>query len=283
MKYCEAFAALLDPYLDGELSPEEMVRIHEHLDHCPVCRAYADDMLTIRAGFPGVEDTPVPVGFADAVCAAVRGGAAPRKKRAAPWAKALVPLAACLAVVILLQNGPLSMQCKNAALTAYDSAAVEECAPAEAAVESPTETGDSVGEAKAGRQVPTATQSPAASAPQAYAALSEDEAAPANSGAGVTSLNTGDAWVEHGNIVFSAVVFLTQAEAGNALDGYEGRPYSDADRPGDGAAGTGYALERTDFQRILDQLDASPAVTERQEATTDLCCIVVTDASSAVN
>ena len=39
MKYCENFAALLDPFVDGERSPGEMARVQAHLDECPACRA----------------------------------------------------------------------------------------------------------------------------------------------------------------------------------------------------------------------------------------------------
>ena len=42
MKYCEEYAALLDLYVDGELSPEEMAAVQEHLDQCPDCRRYVD-------------------------------------------------------------------------------------------------------------------------------------------------------------------------------------------------------------------------------------------------
>ena len=35
MKYCEEYAALLDLYVDGELSPGEMAAVQEHLDQCP--------------------------------------------------------------------------------------------------------------------------------------------------------------------------------------------------------------------------------------------------------
>ena len=52
MKCCEEYAALLDPFVDGELTPEEMERVREHLEDCPGCRAYVDDALAIRAGFP---------------------------------------------------------------------------------------------------------------------------------------------------------------------------------------------------------------------------------------
>ena len=107
MKYCENFAALLDPFVDGDLSPDEMARVQAHLDGCPACRAYVDDALAIRASFPDAEDTPVPDGFAESVMARIRAEAAsqaeaaPQKKTSRPWLKALASLAACCAIVLL--------------------------------------------------------------------------------------------------------------------------------------------------------------------------------------
>ena len=45
--------ALLDAFVDGELTSEEMISVQSHLDECPECRAYVDDALAIRASFPG--------------------------------------------------------------------------------------------------------------------------------------------------------------------------------------------------------------------------------------
>ncbi len=105
MRYCEEYAALLDCYVDGELSPEEMARVQAHLDTCPGCRAYVDDALAIRAALPGVEETEVPEGFAEQVLEAVRSReAAAKPRRKTPWMKVLVPLAACFALVLLVQS-----------------------------------------------------------------------------------------------------------------------------------------------------------------------------------
>ena len=60
MKCCEKYAALLDLFVDGELSAEEMGAVQAHLENCPGCQAYVDDALTVRAAFPQVEDTAVP-------------------------------------------------------------------------------------------------------------------------------------------------------------------------------------------------------------------------------
>ncbi len=148
MTNCKAFAALLDLYVDGELSPEEMLRVRDHLDKCPACRAYVDDALAIRASFPDAEDTEVPAGFTEAVMTAVRQSGTPAKaSRRTPWKKILLPLAACFAVAVLVLplRDLLSGSAKTesaASLTAMDtavaeSAAVEEPAEAPAAEEAP--------------------------------------------------------------------------------------------------------------------------------------------------
>lgn len=132
MKYCEDYAALLDLFVDGELSPEEMADVQAHLDACPGCRAYVDQALAIRAAFPDAEDTEVPEHFAESVMAAVQ--AHPRtapKPRKTPWLKVLAPLAACVALVALI--APM-----RSADSAFTSAASNTSAQA---TESPMEPG----------------------------------------------------------------------------------------------------------------------------------------------
>lgn len=108
MKYCEEFAALLDSYVDGELSAGEAARVREHLANCPGCRRYVDDALAIRAAFPDAEETAVPEGFAAGVMAAVREAAEkrPAGRRRVYWQTVLLPLAACFALVVLLRAVP---------------------------------------------------------------------------------------------------------------------------------------------------------------------------------
>lgn len=112
MRYCDDYAALLDPFVDGELSPEEMARVRAHLDACPGCRAYVDDALAIRAAFPGAEETEVPEGFAAGVMEAVRAQAAPEQPQAAPkkrsLSRLLLPLAACCALVLVIRGAGLA-------------------------------------------------------------------------------------------------------------------------------------------------------------------------------
>lgn len=110
MNGCEDFLELLDSFLDGELPPDQMLRVQAHLDACPACRDYVDGALTLRAAFPSVEDADVPEGFAENVMERVRAStpkpAALHRRR---WVSAVAALAACCAIVILLRFGPVGM------------------------------------------------------------------------------------------------------------------------------------------------------------------------------
>lgn len=119
----DEFAALLDAFVDGELSPAEADRVRAHLAACPACQAYVTDALAIREAFPEAEDTVLPEGFTDAVMTAVR--AHPRKNKVLPWRKVLLPLAACFALVLLVRHMPLSFGggAKDTASVATASAA----------------------------------------------------------------------------------------------------------------------------------------------------------------
>ena len=151
MKYCEEFEALLDLYVDGELEAADMIRVQEHLDTCPACQSYVDELLAIRAAFPEIEDTVVPEGFAAGVMNAI-AASAPRKttKRATPWKKILVPMAACLAVVVMalpltgvMNNArmesaaPAEAPAAAASLYTADMAETAEDSPAEKVAEAP--------------------------------------------------------------------------------------------------------------------------------------------------
>jgi len=155
MKYCDDYAATLDLFVDGELTPAEMADVQAHLDTCPGCRAYVDDAMALRAAFPDVEETVVPEGFADSVMAAVAASAPAAKKpvRKNLWLKTLMPLAACLAVVIVLRNGPVTggsggwgMGASKATATPSASAApaAAEAAPEAPAAAAPREINEAV-------------------------------------------------------------------------------------------------------------------------------------------
>jgi len=156
MKECEKYAALLDAFSEGDLFMEDMVQVQNHLMNCPHCQAYLENLMAMRAAFPTVEETEVPEGFADRVMAAVaehpRAAApvspAPKAKKT-PWRKALLPIAACCAVVILLgRTGIFGGSSKEAAVMAAKSTAepqteavAEECAAEEPKAKESTAAG----------------------------------------------------------------------------------------------------------------------------------------------
>lgn len=353
MNICARFAALLDPYVDGELEVEEMLLVQEHLETCPACRAYVDDALAIRAAFPGVEETEVPEGFAGAVLERIRAQGQTRtavpvapvkKRRTAPWIRTALPLAACCAIVILLAQGPLTgvRSTKSVAGgevtadTAAPAEAMDDDAPEAAPEESwdltaaPKEEADlqpqadipapaaeysaleGAGEAEdglsrkgqlsdlpgtAGGGADSGSETPTAPVPKMprepaspenapvsgdYAAENGQEQknrdsdplmAPAEQAAPQAAPEEG--WIEYGNVVFACVVYLEREDVGSALEGCEGMPYSNANRPEEGVVGTGYALEPEDFERILEELEYPVEPALNQDRTTELRCIVV--------
>ena len=172
MKYCDDYAALLDLYVDGELSPEEISRVRDHLEQCPGCRAYVDDALAIRAAFPDAEDVEIPAGFAESVMARIQKEPVPKKKTPTSWRKVLPTLAACCALVILLQSipGVFSGRKEKAAPA---SAAMDTAAPA-MATESASEE-----KAEAAVEEPAAMMDRQIAAGSSNAVTEAEDAAPA--------------------------------------------------------------------------------------------------------
>ena len=268
MKYCEEYAALLDLFVDGELSLEEMLRVQEHLDTCPACRAYVDDALAMSAAVPDAEETEVPADFAAGVMAHIQSSgvaATPKKKKKTPWVGLVASLAACCAIVIIQQNGPLAGGAANMeSAAAYTSVAAADDAMEEASPEAPAEF-VAVAESTAESDASAAPINAAKEAPDLLA----DDAEP-----GEAEESSADIWAEGENVVFACVVFLPQDRVGTVLDEYEGKPYSTEE----GLVGIGYALEQSEFERILyDEFDYTHGPELNPDRTTDLCCIVVTE------
>ena len=123
-------AALLDAFVDGELTAAEMAEVQAHLAECPGCQAYVDDALAIRADFPTSESTELPADFTDHIMQAVAKTPQSRPKTQ-PWGK-LAAAAACLAVIVLVQYGAgLSSRNTSNEAAAYTA----DCAAAESTVE----------------------------------------------------------------------------------------------------------------------------------------------------
>ena len=262
MKYCEDFAALLDPYIDGELPPGEAARVREHLRSCDGCRAYVQAALTMRDAFPEAEDTPVPEGFAEGVMAAIRADAAPRKRRRPRWRKTLLPLAACCAVVILAVSGlprPGDTAVEEERVTAQtanqapaDAAASAEDSAAEDSL-SWTEEDGTGSEDAAAPEDPAVT---AGAVPEPYAAApAAREGSGAGADIGTSTVPQGEAAEEAEEsavpetyaIQAAPSLTLTAAEAGTLLDGYIPTAQED---------GTlAYELTAPEYAALLEQLE----------------------------
>ena len=279
MKYCEDYAALLDLYVDGELSPEDMDRVRAHLETCSGCRAYVDDALAIRAAFPDVEDTEVPTGFAESVMSAVQ--AAAQERPAAPqakkrhWGRVLLPLAACCAIVILLhgvtgsKNSPVefataSSSATDTATTESESIAETEEAAAEAPAETPADGAADGGAAPETRVAFTTSDAGTGASVNDQAsskALPETGVVEVPAGAAVPEAQAEEpeeAGVEAASSVSAfATLRLTTTQAGDLLA--EHAPVSDADGV------LCYELSREDYDALLAAL-ADTGITPEPDA-----------------
>ena len=129
MNICKDYEALLDLYVDGELTAEDMMKVRDHLDTCPTCQSYVDDALTIRAAFPEAEETELPEGFHESVMTRISQTAVPKKKRRA-WMGLAPVAAACLALAVAVQGGLPGMDAKQEAATAqYAYSALPQAPP----------------------------------------------------------------------------------------------------------------------------------------------------------
>lgn len=263
MKYCDEFAALLDLYMDGELSPEEMARVQAHLDACPGCRAYVDDALAIRAAFPDVEETEVPEGFSDGVMAVIRAEAAPQRKRKAPWFKVVLPLAACLAIVVLVQNRPMesfSTTADTAAPASLELAETEEAAEEPAAASADAASGalearDSAppeaSEEPSEKKQTGSTSSETQDAPVAYTtSTSEAPSAPASFAAQAPAAES---------ISYLAVLTVAEDDVGSLLDGFT--PTEETTET------VQYELTAADYEALLTALSEVGAAWEEASGT----------------
>lgn len=63
---CTSCQELLSAYVDGELSPQEVMAVNEHLHGCPICRQERDSLLELKASLgehyrqESLEDAAVP-------------------------------------------------------------------------------------------------------------------------------------------------------------------------------------------------------------------------------
>lgn len=247
MKTCKEFAALLDAFVDGELSPEEAAAVQEHLHTCSACQSYVDDALAIRAAFPTVEDTVVPADFAAGVMAAIASQSAPKAKKSHHWGKLMLPLAACFALVLLVRYAdPVHVS------------PVEEEAPVQAA-------------ANLAKTPMAAEAAPESSPPQEQfdTATSGDADTPLPH----ASLYSVPKASEERDLQppYFAQLTLTAEEAGNLLDEFS--PVGETD------SALTYELSIADYQTLVDKLSekgvAVPQTSSDTENSIDLSLVTV--------
>ena len=224
--------ALLDAFVDGELTSDEMIQVQAHLDECPACQAYVDDALAIRAAFPTEDDVPLPADFTENVMRSVAKAPQSRPKKQ-PWGK-LAAAAACLAVIVLVQHGALGGTGSTDSASAYDTTAMmdtatTESAAAERSMDSPSAGAESEDAADDNRDSFAAT-----SGDSLEAQKSKDTAA-YTSGSGQSGIQVDlpsaseDAAQENGNAVTVGpsnqadlpTVHVSAADIGDLLDGRE--------------------------------------------------------------
>lgn len=274
MKYCEEYAALLDLFVDGELTGPEMERVRNHLATCPGCGAYVDDALVIRAGFPDVEETAVPEGFAEGVMARVREDAAKeqkvvelRRRGFRRWMGTAAALAACCALVILVRTGPG----KDAAAPAGGDAAYD---TAEATIAG-EETGIAPQAAPESEETPAedAPEETVRMAPEARSKMAEFyddesnrqllEAAPTEGASqGMEPAAAPEATKDEEQFracspVSEKTLYLTAEEAGELLDGYVPVQADDAERR--------YELNAEEYRALLEALGRQEELPEAAE------------------
>lgn len=257
MKYCEEYAALLDAFIDGECSETETARVREHLSVCDGCSAYVQDGLLMRSAFPCADDTEVPGGFAEGVMAAIRVDAAPRRHRGGQWKKALVPLAACLAIVVAVGQLPTagSTAASAPAASSPASAASASAAPEGAAADAENQASpvqgtqnDTVGGGAESKQFGI---NPAASN-----AESEPETAVVSAALATGEGRNGD--------VRQAKVTLTAEQTERLLSGYAGEPSGEGED-----THTVYTLTETEFAAVLEALAAEVISVEEIQLDTE--------------
>ena len=224
--------ALLDAFVDGELTSDEMIQVQAHLDECPACQAYVDDALAIRAAFPTEDDIPLPADFTENVMRSVAKAPQSRPKKQ-PWGK-LAAAAACLAVIVLVQHGALGSTGSTDSASAYDTAAVmdvaaAESAPAERSIDAPSASAGS------GDAVDDGADTFAATSGGSLETQKSNDTAAYTSGSGQSGIQVDlpsaseDAAQENGasvtvgpfNQADLPTVHVSAADIGDLLDGHE--------------------------------------------------------------
>ena len=286
MKYCEDYAALISAYLDDELAPEEQSALLTHLKDCPGCRAYLAQLYAIRDNFPTLDETQPPEGLADSVMATIRSQQVRRRARSRKL-RTMVPLAACLAFLIVLGgtkglfsglDGATGNSAGEAALLSESSGDLSDApfaaqsSPAggssfKSSVEQDTAS-ESGGSSNSTSLPKEADPDSGTSAPKGSSGSEDPEAAAPAKTSGSSAYTAPD-----GEVSYFTQVYLTSLQAGTLLDGYTGEDYSDGK-----VVGVAYTLTEAEYDGLAGQLPelATPADAEPQQSG-DYALVIVTE------
>lgn len=273
--------ALLDAFVDGELTSDEMIQVQAHLDECPACQAYVDDALAIRAAFPTEDDIPLPADFSENVMRSVAKAPQSRPKRQ-PWGK-LAAAAACLAVIVLVQHGALGSTGSTDSASAYDTAAVmdvaaAESAPAERSIDAPSASAGS------GDAVDDGADTFAATSGGSLETQKSKDTAAYTSGSGQSGIQVDlpsaseDAAQENGasvtvgpfNQADLPTVHVSAADIGDLLDGHEP---AEAENSGT----LRYLLTRQEYDDLVAELADRGVSLEEPDADSQQLWLEVTE------
>ncbi|MEN6348163.1 MAG: zf-HC2 domain-containing protein [Syntrophomonas sp.] len=124
---CITAGELLSPFLDGELSREEEIRLAEHLEGCPACRCELDEIKQVVTALNclGKREIAAPSGFSSVLMARINEEKAASKNRLRQLKKA----AAGAAAVLLLTVGAAALRPEPAGQIAQ-APSVQESSPA---------------------------------------------------------------------------------------------------------------------------------------------------------
>ena len=140
MVVCKEYEARISALIDNELNAQERIEVLEHIAQCPACKAYWEDLISIRDALRA-QEWGVPAGFANAVMARVRETKQEKTHentilRFPQWRR-FAALAACCAVVLL---GIWSLD-RMPGTVSMDRAMVNNSAAPECAAQGDTITG----------------------------------------------------------------------------------------------------------------------------------------------
>jgi anti-sigma factor RsiW len=70
---CVEVVEIMTEYLEGTMPPEQARRLERHLESCPGCAEYLEQMRTLDGALGGLTQGSIPAAMRDGLVAAFRG------------------------------------------------------------------------------------------------------------------------------------------------------------------------------------------------------------------